>query len=438
MATSRPSESVAARILREADASAESLLGLVRMGVAATLALAMLLAVNAPGRPDLDVLNQQITLASLVLAAYFGIGLASYGLVRLKAYRPWMAWLTATMDVAVLAANLFLNLKFSGVSSLFLFAFPGALMPALILTFGALRYRPQIQLYVVALVAVALAALLLSNLQDPVKPEMPLGYLAISFGLPPSAIRIVMIVAVGAVIAIAVWRARALLYQIASETEQRLNLTRFLPRGVADDMSDAQLELLRAGRRATLAIMFVDIRGFTTLSERATPEETARILGRYREMVSDEVERGQGVVDKFIGDGALAVFGLEGSPARAAAAAIEAGEALLVRIAEWDLGDGHPIRAGVGIHLGEVTVGVVGEEQRLEFTVIGDPVNVAARIETMTKTTGHAMLASADAIEAAGGARQGWRDLGDAEVRGRAGGVRLWGYGDAMEGNSSH
>lgn len=435
MATPPPSDNLTERILREADASAERLLGLVRMGVAATLAAAMLLAIHAPGRPDLDVLDQQIMLASAVLAAYFGIGLASYGLVRLEAYRPWMAWLTATMDVAVLTANLWLNLKFSGVSSLFLFAFPGALMPALILTFGALRYRPHIQLYVVAVTGAALAALLLSSMQGPVTAEMPIGYLAIPFGLPPSAIRIVMITAVGAVVAISVWRARALLYRIARESEQRLNLTRFLPRGVAEDMSDAQLARLRAGRRATLAIMFVDIRGFTNLAERTTPEETARILGRYREIVSDEVERGQGIVDKFIGDGALAIFGLEGTPAEAARSAIETGEALLARIAQWDLGGEGPIRAGVGIHLGEVTVGVVGEERRLEFTVIGDPVNVAARIETMTKTTGHAMLASADVIEAAGAPRREWRDLGDAEVRGRAGGVRLWGYGNAMQGN---
>ena len=244
-----------------------------------------------------------------------------------------------------------------------------------------------------------------------------------------------MITAVGAVVAISVWRARALLYRIAGESEQRLNLTRFLPRGVAEDMSDAQLARLRAGRRATLAIMFVDIRGFTNLAERTTPEETARILGRYREIVSDEVERGRGVVDKFIGDGALAIFGLEGTPGEAARSAIETGEALLARIAEWDLGGDGPIRAGVGVHIGEVTVGVVGEERRLEFTVIGDPVNVAARIETMTKTTGHAMLASADVIEAAGAPRREWRDLGDAEVRGRAGGVRLWGYGNAMQGN---
>lgn len=421
-----------ARLLSTADADAERLLGLVRMGVALALAAGIAVAVSAPGRPDIPVINRQINLATIVVAAYFLIGLGSYAIVRAGAYRHWIAWATATLDVSLLATNLWLNLHFAGVSSMFLFAPPAALLSTLVLTFGGLRFRPRIQIYLVLLTGAALTALLLSNPTPLPGPTDRLGNLATTYALPPNGIRIVLVVATGMVVAVAVWRARNLLFQIASEAEQRANLTRFLPSGVASEMTDGSLANLRTGRKAVLAIMFVDIRGFTSISEQETPESAARLLTAFREIVIDVTEEHGGVVDKFIGDGALMIFGLDVTPEAAARAALQTGEQLLDRVAalsDAETALNRPyVQIGVGVHLGEVVVGVIGAERRLEFTVIGDVVNIAARIEQMTKTVGRPFVASEDAFRHAGETRENWTRLGEAKVVGRKGSVGLWAY----------
>lgn len=419
-------------MLREADAHAEGLLGVVRMAVAAALAAALTLAMNAASRPDAATLDLQINLAAAIIAAYFLLGLATATIVRLGAYAPWMAWLTATLDILLIGANLWLNVRVSQISSLYMFAFPAALLPALVLTFGALRFRPWIQVWVTCLMCMILIAVLYSDNQGLVAGVLPPERLLTTFAPPPNFVRLVMTVAVGAVVAVAVWRGRGLLREVLAAAEQQANLTRFLPAGLASDMSDDAIGRLRAGRSATLAILFVDIRGFTALAEEATPVAVANLLGAFRAIIADAIESEGGIVDKFIGDGALAFFGLETKPDVAAASALAAGAALLARIDDWNAArvhDGAPsIRVGVGIHLGDVIVGAIGDDHRLEFTVVGDPVNVGARVEQMTKTLPYRMLATEAVIAAAGDVADGWRDLGQSRLRGRDAPVRLWAY----------
>jgi adenylate cyclase len=140
-----------------------------------------------------------------------------------------------------------------------------------------------------------------------------------------------------------------------------------------------------AGEEVDVSVLFLDVRGFTTLAERASAREVVARLNALYDRVVPVVLRNGGHANKFIGDGMLAVFGAPERHAdhadRAVAAALE-----IARVADGDL------RIGVGVNSGRVLVGTVGGGGRLDFTVIGDPVNTAARVESATRQTGDDVL----------------------------------------------
>ncbi|MGY2052475.1 CHASE3 domain-containing protein [Methylobacterium sp. JK268] len=199
------------------------------------------------------------------------------------------------------------------------------------------------------------------------------------------------------------------------EAGRRASLSRFLPEELVSRLAD-DAEGLRAGRRQRAAIVFVDLRGSTALAERLDPQALSLLLTAFRRRINRLARRHGGVVDKFIGDGALLVFGLpEPRPddaARALAFAQDLAALIARRSAAWAPPRGLAI--GVGIHYGEVFCGIIGQAARLEFTVLGDTVNVAARLEQATKQHGVAILASEAACAAGGaaGARSAGRPCG--------------------------
>jgi adenylate cyclase len=229
-------------------------------------------------------------------------------------------------------------------------------------------------------------------------------------------------------VALAVWAVAAglvaLLVAVSvsgiREASRRASLARFLPAEVADRLADDD-DTLREGRRQDAAIAFVDMRDSTALAEGLDPKEISEFLTAFRTRLTRAARMNGGVIDKFLGDGALVVFGLPSPRDDDAARALRFARDLDLAIARWNAarGDGRTVRIGVGIHYGTVFCGVVGREDRLEFTVLGDTVNVAARLEQATKAHGVTMIASRAACEAAGCADQGWREIGHAPLRGR-------------------
>jgi len=172
---------------------------------------------------------------------------------------------------------------------------------------------------------------------------------------------------------------------------------------VADAVLNSEQETHLGGREVMVAILFTDLRDFTPLSEKCSPQEVVALLNAYFTMVVSAVHRHGGVLDKFIGDSAMAVYGLGGREDAHAAAVQTAfdildGLDLLNRaLAE----EGRPtLRNGVGVHCGSVVAGNIGSEERLEYTVIGDAVNTAARLESLTKSLPSALAVSADAYNA--------------------------------------
>jgi adenylate cyclase len=182
--------------------------------------------------------------------------------------------------------------------------------------------------------------------------------------------------------------------------------------------------------------LFADLRGFTALAEQMAPGEVVATLNQYFSLMTDWVRTCGGFVDKFIGDGMLVVFGLfataDGRGNEAAADAIRCALGMQERLqslnAERQATGQWPLAIGIGIDSGEVLAGTIGAEDRLEFTVIGDSVNVASRLQEVGKQRGAALLVSESAYELA-------RTSGDVPLvaldtvalRGRRGVVRVYG-----------
>lgn len=209
---------------------------------------------------------------------------------------------------------------------------------------------------------------------------------------------------VAAVLAAAAARARGLVIRQALVARQRANLARhFSPTLIADLQNSDQP--FAAPRQQTVAVLFADIVGFTALAEDLGPVETITLLRAIARRLEEAVFAHHGTLEKFLGDGIMVTFGTPHVGPNDAAHALACGHALLdameaLNQARRARGQ-DPVRLSVGVHYGPVVLGDVGSERHLEFAVLGDVVNVASRIEAMTRTLGCRYLATAAALHAA-------------------------------------
>ncbi|MFZ0140635.1 MAG: adenylate/guanylate cyclase domain-containing protein, partial [Aeromicrobium sp.] len=176
------------------------------------------------------------------------------------------------------------------------------------------------------------------------------------------------------------------------------------------------------GERIDVTVMFVDIRDFTPFAESHTAEDTVSRLNALFEIVVPAVLEVGGHVNKYLGDGALAVFGAPNTLDRHADAAVTAAVRISRLVAERFDG---ALRIGIGINSGKVIAGTIGGAGKLEFTLIGDTVNVAARIEQLTKTTSDTILLTQHTLDALAQPPAGLIDRGSHEVKGKAATVHV-------------
>jgi adenylate cyclase len=155
-------------------------------------------------------------------------------------------------------------------------------------------------------------------------------------------------------------------------------------------------------------MMFFDIPSFTTFSESKTPAEVVAFLNRLFEPIVDLVDQHKGVINKFLGDGFMAVFGAPMDDATAELNATRAALAIVDQVeALREAGDIPPIGVGIGVHAGQAMTGNVGARGRKEYTIIGDTVNLASRIESLSKQLDAQLLVSEAVWRAAGEALSG-------------------------------
>src|ERR1700743_1691902 len=178
------------------------------------------------------------------------------------------------------------------------------------------------------------------------------------------------------------------------------------------------------GERREVTVMFVDVRDFTPFAEANTAEDTVARLNALFEIVVPAVVEAGGHVNKFLGDGALAVFGAPNDLATHAAAAVTAAVLIHRLVAERFGGE---LRIGIGINTGVVIAGTIGGAGKLEFTLIGDTVNVAARVEQLTKTTGDAILITQQSVDALASRPPRLNDRGSHALKGKSAAVQVFG-----------
>ncbi len=217
--------------------------------------------------------------------------------------------------------------------------------------------------------------------------------------------QVIAMLLVSGLLAAAVWRSRRhVLRQVAAE-RARSNLARYFSPNVVDRLADADDELDLISRQ-DVAILFVDIVGFTGLTEQEEPERVIELLRAFHHRMAQVVFAHGGTVDKYIGDAVMAHFGTPRPSPDDAARAVSCAREMVADISRWNIArerHGFPtVAIGVGAHWGPVVVGNVGDERCLEFTIIGDSVNVAARLERLTRELGAAVIISDDLRRAAG------------------------------------
>ena len=219
--------------------------------------------------------------------------------------------------------------------------------------------------------------------------------------------------------------------KIKFEKNIRRAFSRFVPEQIIDDLvnGSAQSDKVNVGEKRDVAILFSDIRSFTSISELNKPETIVAFLNRYFTTMCTIIKKHGGTIDKFIGDAIMALFGApvsyEDNARRAVAAAYEMREALpTVPLEDLILPEGMNFNIGIGIHYGDVIVGSIGSSDKTDYSVIGDNVNLASRMEGLTKTYGSMILVT-DAVKkdiyktTGGNGDFEFRYLDDVKVKGK-------------------
>lgn len=229
--------------------------------------------------------------------------------------------------------------------------------------------------------------------------------------------------------------ALAVNYVLNAFERQRVHDTfaRFVPEAVVSEVLERTDDDLRLGGvRRDGTVLFSDLRGFTTFAETLRPDWVIDVLNKYLEEMSDAIMDHGGTLVAYMGDGIMAVFGApipqSDHADRALAAAREMVEVRLPRFNQWmvDEGMGETFGMGVGLNSGPVMSGQVGSKRRIEYTAIGDTTNTAARLEGMTKGSGHQLFVADSTVQALQRERDDLTLVGELEVRGRTHKIVVW------------
>ncbi|TSA18803.1 MAG: adenylate/guanylate cyclase domain-containing protein, partial [Betaproteobacteria bacterium] len=188
-----------------------------------------------------------------------------------------------------------------------------------------------------------------------------------------------------------------LIEDISSEKRMKSTMSRYMDPGIADRLVASGAELL-GGQAVMATVLFSDIRGFTTITEQLGAQGTVALLNEYFTLMVDCIQREEGMLDKFIGDAIMAAFGIPVAHEDDADRAVRAAIAMLRDLRTWNaarIAEGKPpVDMGVGLNTDMVVSGNIGSKKRMDYTIIGDGVNLASRLESACKQYGSRILVS--------------------------------------------
>ena len=364
-----------------------------------------------------------------VLCAFFVVT----GLRLLLAYRRWLnpAFLIAgvCLDIALLLGLIWsFHLQYQQPAPFYL-KIPTLLYVFIFIALRALRFEPM---YVIAaglsaaigwLVLLAYAA----TSGDMVVTRDYVRYMTSNSVLIGAEIdKVIAILAVTGVLALALARSRRILYRAVLDSVLAKDLSRFVAPEVAERISTSERGLQPGeGDVREASVLFTDIEGFSTFSEKVPPERLVMVLNEYFDAISGIVDRHGGAITQFQGDAMLITFNTVRDDPDHAAKAVRTAIDIVQLTQERLFGGEVRMRTRCGINTGRIVAGAVGSAERLLYTVHGDEVNIAARLEQLNKKYGTYLLASESTVQAAG-REFAFKAVDELAVRGRATPTRLY------------
>jgi adenylate cyclase len=332
---------------------------------------------------------------------------------RLPAIYPY---LTALLETSAPTAGILISASFANATS------PLPIIPTLLypifIVLSALRLNFKLSLFTGAVAATEYVVV--SNFYF--SEAYPLRPIQMSIG--------VNLLVLGIITALVAAEIRKRIVQATNITEERNNIVRMFGRHVSPAVVN---EILARGadvrsEKKSVCIMFLDIRNFTSFAEKRTPEEVVYYLEHLFDFMIEIINRNHGIINKFLGDGFMAVFGAPISDGHDCSNAVNAAKQILMRLKiEVAQGNIPPTTVGIGLHAGDAVMGSIGSALRKEYTVIGDVVNLAARIEKLNKEFGSEFLLSEVVMnDVAGEELADAVAMGAVQVRGREAPIQIY------------
>jgi adenylate cyclase len=341
------------------------------------------------------------------------IGLAQFETLRRFPHATWAKYAFIAADCAYLAWLLIARNGFAAdLPPVTLAVKEGALLFFVaFLVHGAFSYSPRFILWTGLCITVAWAAVVAAAAAQPGTFFALTGTTEMwrEYG-DPSYLPVIKVVYDYIILAfltlglaVAVWRSRRLVGAAATSERARANLARHFSPKVVDELS-AREQPFGSTRRQPAAVLFADIRGFTTRCETMPPEEAMAFLREFHARMEEVIFQHSGTLDKILGDGLLAVFGVPDRGNGDAGDALACAYAMIEAVGRWNTertakGE-FEVQIGVGLHYGHVMLGDVGSERLMTFTVVGDTVNVASRLQSLSKEIGTRLVASEALVRA--------------------------------------
>ncbi|MFB9172342.1 adenylate/guanylate cyclase domain-containing protein [Roseibium salinum] len=375
--------------IRAREATSERLIGWMQLALVLFFSVLYAIAPRAEGSAGFNFVP--IALASYFLFTVFRLVL-SY---RFELPR-WYLLISIGVDMALLVGLIFsFHIQYNQHPTFYLKT-PTLMYVFIFIGLRALRFDPRFVL-TTGLVAVVgwLGLVFYAAFSDMDHMRVTRNYVEYLTGntilIGAELDKTMVIFAVTIILSVALYRGRSMLFEATRDHAAAMDLRRFFAPEVAASITNADSELQAGeGSLREAAILYADIRSFTSTSATLPPEIVLAVLAEYQNIVVDAISQEGGRVDKFLGDGILATFGAVQPSSTFAADALRAALRLLESVEanqERFVAAGWPgvLRIGTAVAAGPVTVGVIGSRNRLEFTVIGDAVNRAAKLEDANK-----------------------------------------------------
>lgn len=352
------------------------------------------------------VVQDEYSFETKVFVVFGAFCIARLVLAYRRLLRPWMLYVSVVADIALLMGLIYsFHYKYAQPAAFYLKA-PTLLYVFLFIALRALRFEARFVLFTGLVAVIGWSLLVLYVLSGMGGPEYPVTddfveYLTSNVVLFHAEVdKVIAIALTTVVLALAISRARHLLVRAVSEGAAARDLSRFFDPEVAQRIRGAATAIKAGeGELRDVAILSVDLRGFTRLSTELEPGEVMKVLQDYQGRICPRIVGNGGSIDKFLGDGILASFGAVTPSATPAADALRAADAVLEAADQWArdrrAAGLAPLALGMALSAGRVVFGAVGDGERLEFTVIGDAVNFTAKLEKHNKEEGTRALTDA-------------------------------------------